>query len=66
MYTEVPILLSLLFDLLRDELLDVAVDLILLCTLLGTDEPTWARTRPDMIEDRLEAPGVLVQVASGG
>lgn len=40
MYTEAPILLSLLFDLLRDELLDVAVDLILLCALLGTDEPT--------------------------
>ena len=40
LYTEAPILLSLLFDLLRDELLDVAVDLILLCALLGTDEPT--------------------------
>ena len=54
-YTEAPILLSLLFGLLRDELSDVAVNLILLCALLGTDEPAWVRTRPDMTEDRLEA-----------
>ena len=35
------------------------------CALLGTDEPTWARTRPDTTDGRLEAPGTLVQVASG-